>query len=96
MSSFLSASKILLIYIYIPVRPFLALFSSDGIFREHLSRALPTEMIFYLLRGIPLECFLPDNFADLLDMLEVIVKWLQVSVGECNRRIPQTKKFICV
>ena len=29
------------------------------------------------------------------DTLEIIVKWLQVSVSECNRQTPQTKNPIC-
>jgi len=45
---------------------------------EHLSRALPTEMIFYLLRSIRSE-HLTARFPgkSKLDTLEVIVKWLQ-------------------
>ena len=58
----------------------------DWSFREHLSRALPTKMIFHLLRSIRSECLILDYSADLmLDMLEVITKWLQVSDSECNR-----------
>ena len=70
-------------------------------FREHISHALPTEMIFYLLRSIPTKSLLrrhPLNFfreSD-LDTLEMIIKWLQVSVSECNRETPQTKNLICV
>ena len=54
-------------------------------FREHLSRALPTEVIFYLLRSIRLEFLLYDYTGELmLDTLEIITKWLQVSVIECS------------
>ena len=67
----------------------------DWSFREHLSRALPTKSIFYLLRSICLERLIGDCSTGLvLDTLEIIIKWLQVSVS--NRRIPQTKNSICV
>ena len=57
----------------------------DWTFREHLSRALPTKRIFYLLRSIDSECLIRDRFAELkLDALEIIIKWLQVSVSERN------------
>ena len=63
-------------------------------FRKHLSRTLPTEMIFYLLRSIRSECLIPycsAEFAKLmLDTLETIIKWLQVSVSESNRQTPQS------
>jgi hypothetical protein len=66
-------------------------------FREHLSRALPTEMIFYLLRSIRSERLIRAYSAELMvDMLEVIIKWLQVSVSEWNRQFPQAKNQICV
>ena len=66
----------------------------DLTFREHLSRALPTEKIFYLLRSIRSECLLREYSAELMfDTLEIIVKWLQVSVCICT---PQTKNPICV
>ena len=65
--------------------------------REHISRARPTEMIFHLLRSIPSECLLDVYPVDMgLDILEVIIKWLQVSVSEWNRRILQAKNHICV
>ena len=59
-------------------------------FKEHLSRALPTEMIFYLLRSIRSECLIRDYSPELmLDMLEIIIEWLQVSVNKCrNRQTP--------
>jgi hypothetical protein len=72
----------------------------DWSFREHLSRALPTEMIFYLLGSIHSECLIGDySTGSMLDMLEIIVTWLEVSVSECNRRQTphwQTKNSICV
>ena len=50
-----------------------------------------------MLRSIPSEFLIPYYFAELkVDTLEVIIKWLQVSVSECNRQIPQTKNPICV
>ena len=63
---------------------------------EHLPRALPTEMIFDRLR-ISLDrdlCFYSTELK--LDTLEIIVKWLQVSVSEYNRQTPQTKNPLCV
>ena len=68
-------------------------------FREHISRALPTEMIVYLLRSIRSECLIRDySTGAMLHMLEIIVTWLQVSVSECqcNRQTPQTKNQIFV
>ena len=65
--------------------------SPDWSFREHLSRATPTEMILYLLGSIRSE-FLTSirdcSVELLLDILEIIVKWLQVSISasECNRK----------
>ena len=56
---------------------------------EHLSRALPTEMIFCRLRTIPSDSLFSGYSTELkLNTLEIIVKWLQVSVSECNRQIP--------
>ena len=50
-----------------------------------LSHALPSEMIFHQLHTIYLDPFIYDYSAEvMLDFLEVIVKWLQVSVRECN------------
>ena len=64
-------------------------------FREHISRALPSEMIFHLLQSIPSKSLLwfpVDSGESHYHLLEVIIKWLQVSVSECNRQTPQTKK----
>ena len=59
--------------------------------KEHLPNSLPSEKIFYLLRSIPLESPIRDYSAEwILDTLEIIIKWLQVSVN-CNRQTPQTK-----
>ena len=64
---------------------------------EHLSGALPTEMIFYLLRSIGSEYLIRDFFPESrLNRLEIIVKWLQVSVGECYRQTFQINNPICV
>ena len=58
---------------------------------EHFPRALPTEMIFDQLRKIPSDRLLSGYSTELkLNTLEIIVKWLQVSVSECNRHTPQT------
>ena len=65
----------------------------------HLSRALPTPMIFYLLQSIPSKSFIratDDSGESKLDTLEIIIKWLQVSVSECNRQTPQARNLICV
>ena len=59
---------------------------SNWSFREHLSRALPTEMIFGLLRSIRSEHLIGEYSAELT--LEIIIEWLQVSVSECNRQTP--------
>ena len=56
-------------------------------FREHISRALPTEMIFYLLHSTPLNLLLrPYDYSRKLKLgtLEIITNWLQVSIIECN------------
>ena len=58
-------------------------------FREHISYALPMKEIFYLLRSIPPKFFIgicDDSFELELqsETLEIIIKWLQVSVSKCN------------
>ena len=66
---------------------------------EHISRSLPTEMVFYLLRSIPSEFLIRASYNSKekkIDTLEIIVKWLQVSANECNRQTLQTKNLICV
>ena len=70
----------------------------DWAFREHISRALPTELIFYLLRSIPSDVLIrAGDFPEELrfDTLEIIIKWLQVSFCECSRQTPQTENLIC-
>ena len=58
----------------------------------HISQALPTEMIFFLLRSIHSESLIHDYSGELnLDTLEIIIMWLQVSVIECEGQTPQTK-----
>jgi len=50
----------------------------DWSFREHLPRALPTELIFNLLQSIRPVCLSRDcTPRDMLDTLEIIIKWLQ-------------------
>ena len=58
--------------------------SPDWTIREHFPHALPTEMIFYLLRSIRSERLRCDDSAELI--LEIIIKWLQVSFNECKRQ----------
>ena len=61
--------------------------SPDWAFKGHISHALPTEMIFYLLRSIPSNLLIhPSEYSRKLmcSMLEIIIKWLQVSVSEYN------------
>ena len=68
-----------------PVRPSIPLTGvvrSDWCFWEHLSRALPTEMILNLLRSIRSERLMPVRKYSakvMLDILEIIIMWLQVS-----------------
>jgi hypothetical protein len=65
-------------------------------FREHLSHTLPNENNFHRLRSTHSDSLMRHNSAELkLDTLEIIIKWLQVSVSECNHRNPQTKIVIC-
>jgi hypothetical protein len=91
-SSSLSALNIFLISVRFPLLgPYI---SSDWAFMGHISRAIPTEMIFYLLRSIPSEFLIPDYPRKLnLDTLEIIIEWLQVSISECNRQTTQTLIF---
>jgi hypothetical protein len=53
---------------------------------EHLSHALPTDMIFYLLQSIDLHRLQLHDYSlkSMLDLLEIIIKWLEVSVGVCD------------
>ena len=53
---------------------------------DHLSRTLPTENIFNLLRSPCQESLIPYyDSAFTFDMLKVIIKWLEVSFRKCNR-----------
>ena len=72
--------------------------SPDWAFTVHISRALPTEMIFYLLHSITSKFFTrtSDDSIKKLHMLEIIIKWLQVSVSECNGQTSRTINLICV
>ena len=73
--------------------------SPDWSFRGHISCSLPTEMIFRLLRSISSKFLIRASYYSeevKLDTLEIIIKWLQVSVIEGNRQTPQTKNLICV
>ena len=72
------------------VRPF---YRNESLW-DHLSRALPTEMIFGLLRSIRSERLIHDDY--MLDTLEIIIKWLQVSVSEWNWQPSQTKIDLCL
>ena len=78
------------------VSPSIYLFDLEWTFREHLCHALPTEKIFYLLRSIRSECLIRDYSVELvLDMLEVIIEWLQVScwwISTTDKSL-KTKKF---
>ena len=70
-------------------------FFYDGTFTKHLCRALPTEIIFYLLRSTPSYLLICDS-GEQFYILGIIVQWLQVSDSECNRQTPLTKNPICV
>ena len=57
--------------------------SPDWAFRDHISRALPTEIIFYLLELIPSKSFMKVYSKEsMLYTLGIIIKWPQVSVIE--------------
>ena len=59
---------------------------------DHFPRALSTEMIFDQLRTIPSDRLLGDYSAELkLDKLEIIVKWLQVSVMNATDKLLRLK-----
>ena len=84
--SVLSASNIFLIVFSVRPSPFFRYVREDWSFTDHLSRALPTEKIFYLLRSIRSESLISCSPELVLDILKVIVEWLEVSVGECMRQ----------
>jgi hypothetical protein len=66
-------------------------------FGEHLSHALPTKMIFYLLQSIDLHHLQLYDYSLkwILDLLEIIIKWLEVSVSIYDRRT-QLKSDLCL
>ena len=71
---------------FFSVRRSVCFLNVDWTIREHLSYALPTELIFYLLRSIPSVRLTSDYSPEsMLDMLEIVIKWHQVSAAECNR-----------
>ena len=84
---------------YVRPLPFSCYVQRNWSFRDHLSRARPTERIINLLRSIRSESLMGDNHTvqSLFDMLEVIIKLLEVSFRECNRELetPQTDNPIC-
>ena len=63
---------------YVRPRPFV---KQNWSFRDHISRSLPTEKIFDLLwQSIRSESLIRHYSAELvIDMLNVIIKWLKVS-----------------
>ena len=94
-SSFLSAPKHFPDCCSVRPSPFSLSVKKDCCFREHLPRALPTDTIFNLLRSISSDCLISGYSPGLmLDTLEVIIKWLLVSVSEYNQQTPETKKSI--
>ena len=68
--------------------------SPNWAFTEHISHALPTEMIFNLLQSIPSNSLIPardfesfdSSSESVLNTLGIIINWLKVSVSECNRQ----------
>ena len=84
---------------YVRPLPFSCYVQRNWSFRDHLSRARPTERIINLLRSIRSESLMGDNHTvqSLFDMLKVIIKLLEVSFRECNRELetPQTDNPIC-
>ena len=65
---------------YYPVRVSHFSLIPDENFWEHLSLALPSELIFCLFRTLCSERFIRDYSAESrLDRLEIVVKWFQVS-----------------
>ena len=73
-------------------QPFYFTGAPELAFREHISRSLPTEMIFHLLQSIPSESLIRLPGESDYHTLEIIIKWLEVSVSECNPQTLQTKK----
>ena len=99
MSSFLSSLKDLPNRYYVRPLPFSCHVNRNWSFRDHLFRSIPTEKIFDLLRksirsGLLIGHYPTESESD---MLKVIIKWLEVSLRECNRQLetPQTNNPIC-
>jgi len=64
-----------------PFSPYNHILIADWSFKEHISRALPTEMIIYLLRSIYTLFLARDGTTEsMINSLDIIVKWLEVSV----------------
>ena len=54
-------------------------------------------MIFYVLRSLASDRLVRINSTEsMLDVLEIIFNWLQVSVSDCNRQTLQIKILTCV
>ena len=69
----------------------------DWIFTEHLYRARPTEMIFHLLRSIRSERLIRKYSTKfMIDTLEIIIGWLQVSDSDMQPTNPHTENPVCV
>ena len=67
------------------VRHHYRLLNPDPSLWEHLSHALPSKLIFSHLGKIYIDRLKYDYSTELmLDTLEIIIRWLQVSVSECN------------
>ena len=49
-------------------------------------------MIFHILQLIPSESLIRVPGESEYHTLEIVFKWLEVSVSECNEQTPQTKK----
>ena len=81
---------------YVRPLPFSRHVQRNWSFRDHLSRALPTERIINLLRLIRSESVMGDNptVQSLFDMLKVIIKFLEVSFRECNRQLDSLRLTI--
>ena len=87
---------------YVRPLPFSSFVERNWSFIDHISRALPTENTFNLLRSIRSESLIPPSHypssaQSFFNVLEVIIKWLEVSYRECNPQfdILQTNNVIC-
>ena len=84
-------------FYYVRPQPFSCPVGMNWSYMDHLSRALPTENIFNLLRSLCQGLRIPRYISVTVDMLMVIIKWLEVSFRKCNRNLetPQTDNPIC-